>query len=226
MTRRLIWLTVFALTMAYIESAVVVYLRELYYPEGFRFPIVIIIDRVAAIEIGRELATILMLLAVGALAGADRWERFLFFCIGFGIWDIFYYVWLWVFLRWPDSLLTWDVLFLIPVPWMGPVLAPLLVAAAMVIFPAWLLRLKGRGAVLSFSPRLWTLAIAGGLIVILSFTLDFRAALAGEMPPPFRWGLFATGMMIALIAVGVGIRRQIRALGGAAGRPAGGAGKL
>jgi hypothetical protein len=212
MTRRIVWLTLFALTMAYIESAVVVYLRELYYPGGFRFPIVIIMDRLAAIEIGRELATILMLLAVGMLTGADRWERFLFFCIAFGIWDIFYYGWLWVFLRWPPSLLTWDVLFLIPVPWIAPVLAPVLVAVAMVIVPALLLRLKGRGATLAFPRTLWALAISGGLVVILSFCIDFRVALAGEMPPPFRWGLFATGMMLAAIAVAAGIRRQLGTL--------------
>ena len=81
-----------------------------------------------AIEIGREAATLIMLLGVAMLAGADRWERFLAFCLSFGVWDIFYYAWLWIFVRWPASLFTWDLLFLIPVPWIGPVLAPVLVS--------------------------------------------------------------------------------------------------
>ena len=210
--RRVIWLTLFAITMAYLESAVVVYLRQIYYPTGFTFPIVIIMDWVAAVEIGREVTTVIMLLAVGALTGADRWERFLFFCMAFGIWDIFYYAWLWVFLRWPPSLLTWDVLFLIPVPWIGPVLAPLLVATVMVIGSAALLRLKARGAVLRFRGYLWAAAVSGGLIVILSFTLDYRVALEGSVPPPFRWGLFGTGLAMGLASLLLGIRHQVRLL--------------
>ena len=216
MTRRIIWLALFAITMAYLESAVVVYLREIYYPGGFRFPIVIIIDWVAAVEIGREVATVVMLLAVGALAGSDRWERFLFFCLAFGVWDVFYYVWLWVFLRWPPSLMTWDVLFLIPVPWIGPVLAPLLVATVLVIGSAALLRLKGRGAALRFSRYLWATAISGGLVVILSFTIDFRVAMEGAVPPPFRWGLFGIGLAIGLASLLLGIRNEKRLLRAAA----------
>ncbi|HEY3177097.1 MAG TPA: hypothetical protein VGK94_15195 [Candidatus Polarisedimenticolia bacterium] len=70
--RRLLWLAVFAAAMAYVESAVVVYLRGIYYPGGFSFPIVIIPDRMAAIEIGREAATLVMLAGVSLLAGSDR----------------------------------------------------------------------------------------------------------------------------------------------------------
>ena len=114
--RRLIWLTVYAVAMAYLESAVVVYLRAIYYPQGFSLPLVLIEPSIAAIEIGQEAATLVMLLSVTALASADRWEWFFAFCLSFGVWDVFYYVWLWAFLRWPPSLLTSDVLFLIPVP--------------------------------------------------------------------------------------------------------------
>ena len=82
---------------------------------------------------GREAATLVMLLGVAMLAGTDRWDRIALFCIAFGVWDIAYYVWLWVFLRWPPSLLTWDVLFLIPVPWVGPVVAPVIVSVVMIV---------------------------------------------------------------------------------------------
>src|SRR6266850_4287350 len=181
---RVVWLLAFIVAMAYVESAVVVYLREIYYPGGFDFPIVIIPNRMAAIEVGREAATIVMILGVAMLAGSDSWERFLFFCLAFAVWDLLYYVWLRVFIGWPPSLMTWDILFLIPVPWLGPVLAPVLVSLAMIAASSYLLSLKARGSLLGLSAGLWTLAIAGGLVVILSFTIDFASSPTGRDPPP------------------------------------------
>ncbi len=203
---RLIWLGVFSMAMAYLESAVVVYLRALYYPGGFAFPIIIIPDAMAAIEVGREAATIVMLAALAWLAGSNKWQRFLVFCICFGVWDISYYFWLWVFLGWPPSLMTWDILFLIPVPWMGPVLAPVLVSVAMIAGSARLLHLQAAGRAISFSLLHWSLALLGGLLVLLSFMLDFRVALNGAMPPPFRWWLFAAGMASAVCGLVAGVK--------------------
>jgi hypothetical protein len=37
--KTIIWLAVFSMAMGYLESAVVVYLRKLYYPDGFKFPL-------------------------------------------------------------------------------------------------------------------------------------------------------------------------------------------
>lgn len=210
MRRRLLWVLSFAVTFAWVESAIVVYLREIYYPDGFVFPIVIVPDWIAGVELGREAMTILMLFAVGALAGSDKWERFLFFSLAFGVWDIFYYVWLWVFLRWPPSLFTWDVLFLIPIPWIGPVLAPILIAMAMSAGSIYLIYLKSGGVTIRFSAGTWTAAVAGGLICLVSFMLDFRAVLEGKMPPPFRWWLFGAGMALALAAYTAGVIRLIR----------------
>ncbi|MFQ5701702.1 MAG: hypothetical protein ACE5HU_07655 [Acidobacteriota bacterium] len=204
--RRLSWLLVYSAAMAFVESAVVVYLRQIYYPGGFSFPIVIIPDRLSAIEVGREAATLLMLLAVSFLVGSDRWERFLAFCFCFGVWDIFYYVWLWVFLRWPPSLLTWDILFLIPVPWIGPVLAPVLVSISLVAGSVWLLRARERGARLAFPLWQWGLATAGGIGVLLSFMLDWPVVLDGREPPPFRWWLFCFGLALGVSAVGFAAR--------------------
>lgn len=202
----LVWPAVYATAMAFVESAVVVYLRAIYYPDGFAFPIVLIADRMALIEIGREAATLTMLLSVAWLAGRDRWERFLLFCFMFGVWDILYYVWLWAFLGWPSSLLTWDILFLIPVPWIGPVLAPVLVSLALIAGSVALLRAKARGAVLRFARWHWTLAIAGGLLVLLSFMIDHRVVVEGLIPHPFRWGLFLSGLAIAVAATLLGAR--------------------
>jgi len=207
MGRRLAWVTIYAVAMAYVESAVVVYLRAIYYPHGFTFPLVPMPPVMAAIEVGREAATFVMLVGVAALAGTDRWDRFLAFCMAFGVWDVFYYVWLWLLAGWPPSLFTWDLLFLIPVPWVGPVLAPVLISVALVTTALVLLRLKDQGVLLSFSASAWTLAVVGGLLVLGSFTFDFATVLRQENPSPFHWGVFGLGVGLAAVASALGVRR-------------------
>jgi hypothetical protein len=206
--RLLPWLIIYAVAMAYVESAVVVYLRAIYYPEGFAFPLARMPPDMLAIEIGREVATLGMLLGVAMLAGTERWDRFLAFCVSFGVWDIFYYVWLWLLLGWPPSLLTWDVLFLIPVPWVGPVLAPVAVSIALVGGGLLLLRKRARGEPLHFPILLWILLVTGGLLVLGSFMLDFRIALLHLEPPPFRWGLFSTGVILGVAALVLALRKR------------------
>jgi hypothetical protein len=206
--RLLPWVIIYAVAMAYVESAVVVYLRALYYPDGFAFPLVPMPAGMVAIEIGREAATIAMLLALSMLAGAERWERFLIFCLAFGVWDLFYYIWLWVLLRWPPSLFTWDVLFLIPVPWVGPVLAPAFVSIALVGGALLLLRRAARGQVYHLPLPAQLLLLAGALLVLGSFLLDFRLAISQAEPPPFRWGLFVTGASLGVAALAVALRTR------------------
>lgn len=212
------WLTTYAIAMSYLESAVVVYLRLIYYPQGFDFPLQVIEPWVGAIEVGREAATLVMLLAVAWISGRDRWERFLHFCFAFAVWDILYYAWLWSFLRWPASLMAWDILFLIPVPWVAPVLAPLLVSVLLIAGSLLMLRLKAGGVVLSFARWHWALAVAGGVIVLVSFMLDAGEVLAGGMPKPFRWWLFGAGVAAAAAATVLGLQSAL-AKSRAAGLP-------
>jgi hypothetical protein len=208
------WVCIYAVAMAAVEAAVVVYLRALHPVDAPVAALLAVIpDRLINIEVGREAATLIMLLAVAVLAGRDRWERFLVFSLAFGIWDIFYYVWLWVFIGWPPSLLTWDVLFLIPVPWLAPVLAPVIVSVCLVGSALWLLALHRRGATLRFAPFVWVLAGAGAGVVLLSFTLDYRYVVDRLEPPGFRWGLFGTGIAVAVGAFVVGVRTGGRAVG-------------
>jgi hypothetical protein len=199
--RLLPWLISYAVAMAYVESAVVVYLRAIYYPQGLAFPLAPMPSDMVAIEMGREVATLVMLLGVAMLAGTDRWSRFLAFCVSFGVWDLLYYVWLWLLLGWPPSLFTWDVLFLIPVPWIGPVLAPVIVSIALVVGGVLLLRKTERGESLHFSVPLWILLVTGGLLVLSSFVLDFRVVLLQLEPPSFRWGMFSTGVTLGVAAL-------------------------
>src|SRR4030095_13106258 len=131
--KTLLFLLLFSTAMGFLEAAVVIYLRKLYYPGGFDFPLVVIPRDVAVVELFREGATLIMLLAVGFLTGKTTAQRFCYFLFCFATWDIFYYVFLKVFLGWPESLLTWDILFLLPVPWVGPVLAPCLSSLTMIL---------------------------------------------------------------------------------------------
>src|SRR6185503_18967938 len=128
-----VWVVFYAIAMAAVESAVVVYLRALHPVDA---SLTVLLHEIPAnfisIEMGREVATLVMLLAVAAVAGRTVRDAFLYFALAFGIWDIFYYIWLWAFIGWPPSLFTWDVLFLIPVPWLGPVIAPVLVSLGLV----------------------------------------------------------------------------------------------
>ncbi len=170
--RLFVWMTVFFIAMAFLESAVVVYLRALYYPEGFDFPLVPMDPVLVDTEVFRELATLVMLLVPGALVTRSALERFAWFCFGFGIWDIFYYVWLKVLLDWPSGLASRDLLFLIPVPWVGPVWAPCSVSMGLIALAVIILRGRSNrtsGLVDGWS---WILLISGALLMIVSFTID------------------------------------------------------
>ncbi len=208
--KRTAWLTVFAIAMAYLESAVVVYLRELYFPGGCLFPVVMAPMRIAVIELGRELATVVMILGIAVLTSRDRLESFLHFCFLFGVWDIFYYVWLKVCLNWPESLLAWDILFLIPLPWLGPVLAPLLVSVGLIAGSMILLRFRAHGIRVVIPPWVWILEILAGLIIIVSFVWDFRVVLESRVPGTFNWFLYGAGMILGIVVFAAFVARLLR----------------
>jgi hypothetical protein len=199
--------TAFAIAMAYVESAIVVYLRRLYYADrqGFDFPLVIIDTPTLLLELGREACTIVMLATVGIAAGRTKVGKLAFFLFLFGMWDIFYYIWLKVFLDWPPSLLTWDVLFLIPVPWVGPVYAPVSVACTMIGMAFVLLQLEARGRVCPAGKMLWLVQTVACLIIIVSFTMDViplleahGARLAQWIPSTYRWEMLLLGQALAI----------------------------
>jgi hypothetical protein len=109
---------VFAVAMAWVEAAVVLYLRTLANRLDPYQPIPAAIGhRPGQAELVREAATLVMLAAVGWLAGRTWRSRVGYACAAFGVWDIGYYVFLVPLTGWPHSLLDWDILFLIPLPW-------------------------------------------------------------------------------------------------------------
>jgi len=182
MSRQLIWLTIFAVAMGMLESAVVIYLRELYYPEGFDFPLQPTSYLVAVIELLRELATLIMLLAIGVLVGKNKTERFAVFIYSFAIWDIFYYVFLYLILEWPVTLSDWDVLFLLPMMWVGPVWAPVLLSCLMIVLAISVLYFSRLGNDIAIKGKEWGLMIVGSIVAIVGFCKDFYVYMTGTFP--------------------------------------------
>ena len=197
------WLFLFAIAMAFVESAVVVYLRAIYYPEGFAFPLKPLTDYKIIIEVCREVATIIMLMTVAHISGRKFWERFAYLIFIFGVWDIFYYVWLKVLLNWPATMLDWDILFLIPLPWIGPVIAPVSISILMIICSILIIRSIERGE--EFRPTLlaFAIAIAATFIILYSFMYDTGATLRQQMPKPYKYGLLITGDFLYITAFSI-----------------------
>lgn len=205
--KRLLWITLFAIGFGWVESAIVVYLRLLYYPEGFAFPVKVIPWSVGWIELVREAATIVMLLAVGMLTGRTKLEKFAWFMYGFGVWDIVYYIGLKLSIGWSQSLFTWDLLFLLPLPWIGPVLAPVLVSLAMIAACIVIVQQQDKGSPLRTNKAYWVIEIICGLIIIFSFIVDYQTAFTIGNPDRFRWEIFLTGY---LIGIGAFVRLWIK----------------
>jgi hypothetical protein len=193
---RILIIILFSVAMAYLESAIVVYLRELYYPNGFSFPLKLIPGKILIIELGRELATIVMLFSVAMIAGNLLIERISYFLFAFGVWDIFYYLWLKIFINWPESLLTDDLLFLIPVPWISPVLAPVIVSVVFISFSVWALKNADAGIKVKFSFLSLILIASGVLLILISFMWDYENRLNSVSPVEFMWGVFIVGLVL------------------------------
>ncbi|MFC1552207.1 hypothetical protein ACFL6P_06530 [Candidatus Latescibacterota bacterium] len=193
---KLIYTFLFAASFGYVEAMIVVYLREIYYPGGFTFPLVVIPVRTVILELCRETATIIMLAAVAVLTAKKFWERFGYFIISFGVWDIFYYIWLKAALDWPATLFDWDILFLIPLPWIGPVIAPVLISLLMIAVGVSITHLFHRGR--EFKPIFasWVLAVTATIILLYSFTSDLDAGLHGEMPEPYNYSILFVGLIL------------------------------
>lgn len=208
LNQSLAWVTLFAIAFAFVESSVVVYLRGLYYPGGFSFPLKPIDSHRLGIELVRELCTIVVLAAVGMLAGRTRWQRFGFFMIAFALWDLFYYVWLKLSINWPKTLLDWDILFLIPLPWIGPVIAPVLISIFMIIAGVLIIRREEREGSFRPSKVVWTSAIVGTVIILYSFMLDTNATLHLQMPNPYRWEMLGVGSAAYVLSCVLAFRRK------------------
>jgi hypothetical protein len=182
-THNFLIVAIFGIAMAYLESAVVVYMREIYYPEGFSFPLKMIEGRIAVTEIFREAATMVMMITVAMIVSKRAIERFAWFIYTFAIWDIFYYVFLFLLIGWPQSFLTWDILFLIPVTWTGPVLAPLINSLTMILLASAIIHHAKQNPHFKVRIMEWTLLLTGSGIVLYVYMEGYTRYMMKKFSP-------------------------------------------
>jgi len=205
-TRNLAWLMLFAFCMAQVEASLVIHLRSLYYPGNPLeiFPLTLMTHRDLAIELAREVATILMILSVAMLTTRGMARIFAAFVYVFGLWDLFYYFWLKIMIGWPVSLPEWDVLFLIPWPWLGPWISPALIALLFVVWGGWVLYSPNEVRFSRFNTVLFIvgtlLALTAFLLPAVPMLLEGEEAFRGYQPGIFRWGLFIPGYLLMVVS--------------------------
>jgi hypothetical protein len=203
MTNRTRWMVVvaFAVAMAWMEAACVFYIRALVGRiEPYQANPLPMDPTLGNVELWREAATLVMIAMVGMLAGRAWRERWGYAALAFGTWDIFYYVFLRVICGWPQTPLDWDVLFLLPLPWWGPVLAPVCIAVIMIAWGTLATQSRRRTAEVRW---VWALAGVGIVLALGVFMTDaWRALPHGRdvvlqvLPERFNWPMFWASLLL------------------------------
>jgi hypothetical protein len=198
---------VFALAFGWIEASVVVYLREIAmreralqatsYLPNLQVPLVSLPGILVAVEIAREASTVVLLGALAWLAGRRVADRTGACLLAFGIWDITYYAGLRLVSGWPESLSTWDVLFLIPSPWVAPVWAPVTIATLFVIGGTYLFWTADRTRRYRWAD-IGVLLVATGL-TLAAFLAGSNAAIDHRLPERFPLLVFWSGVILGVV---------------------------
>ena len=194
-------ITAFAIAMAWVEAACVYYIRTLVDRiEPYQANPLPMQGALGNVELAREAATLVMLATLGILAGNTWRRRAGYAAIAFGVWDIFYYVFLRVMTGWPKTLLDWDILFLLPLPWWGPVLAPVSIALVMIVWGTLATQSRDGAADHRWAAALGWIGIALALAV---FMVDAwralpygRDAVQQVLPTTFNWPLFGVALLL------------------------------
>jgi hypothetical protein len=189
----LAWLAVSSLAFGYIEAAVAHYLRLHLYPGGFDDTTALVVDaHILMVEVGRELCTLLLMIAVAALTRGPFIRRLASFAYVFAIWDLSYYAALWVFEGWPSSPFDWDLLFLVPIPWFSPVLAPMVISAIGIVGAVSVHIILDHRAELIVPWHGLTLVNAA----LVAWEISFMAHEGPhvQFPTHYRWWLFNLGV--------------------------------
>jgi hypothetical protein len=205
--------------MAWVEAASVYYLRAMVgridpYQEN-PLPIRGVLGEV---ELVRESATLVMLLTIGMLSARTWHKRLGYTALAFGVWDIFYYLFLRMICDWPKSLLDWDILFLLPLPWWGPVLAPVCIALLMIVWGTFASQFADHTPASSATWISWGLNGLGIALALYVFMADsLRTVHLGldvtrsVLPKPFNWSVFSVALTLMAVPVAqIGWRMRSR----------------
>lgn len=202
------WIVVvtFAVAMAWVEAACVLYIRTLvgriepYQPNPLPLA-----GALGNVELVREASTLVMIAMVGLLAGRTWRRRAGYAALAFGVWDIFYYVFLHFVSGWPKTLFDWDILFLLPLPWWAPVLAPVSIAAVLIAWGTLAAVFDERAARARWP---WAFGSGGVAIALAVFMIDAwralphgRDAVLHVLPTTFDWPLFWMAVLLMALPV-------------------------
>jgi len=194
----------FAIAMAWVEAASVFYIRALVDRiEPYQADPLPINGALGNVELWREASTLVMIATLGLLAGGTWRRRTGYAALAFGVWDIFYYVFLRAISGWPKTLLDWDILFLLPLPWWGPVLAPVIIAVVMIL---WGTLVTQSGDEAADAHWAWALAVTGIAVALAVFMIDAwraiphgRQAVLQVLPTAFNWPVFWVAVLLMAV---------------------------
>ena len=203
-------LVLLAVSFAVVEAAIVTAYRSLLDPQGERFPLLPLPGSLAGLERVREAATLLLLIAAARLVYRRAVPATATFFFLFGIWDVAYYATLRCSLGWPRHGSDWDLLFLLPVPWLGPVVAPLVVSCVLVVVGSLVLRHESRRGPFRLG-RLHLLAAAlGGALCLWSFVAAPSGRALAALPTRYPWEWLLLGLALGLAAFSHALWRNRR----------------
>jgi len=208
----------FAIAMAWVEAASVFYIRALVDRiepyQANPLPEDLMNGALGGVELWREAATLVMIATLGILAGRTWRRRAGYAALAFGAWDIFYYVFLRVMTGWPRTIWDWDILFLLPLPWWGPVMAPVSIALLMVLWGTLVTQSADSAAGARATVLTEALACVGIGLALAVFMSDAwralpdgRDAVLQVLPATFNWPLFGLALLLmaspALLHLGI-----------------------
>lgn len=208
-TNKMALIILFAIAMGYLESAVVVYIIKIINLQGLSsalHPLTHLL-RIGAdfywTEIFREASTIIMLGAVALICAGSikRIEKaFYYFMLSFGVWDVFYYIFLKVLINWPQTILDPDCLFAIPVIWASPVLAPVLISISLIGISLIMLKKMEDKKYKQLGIINRVLILAGSsIIVMLTFWTSYTIINGEVIMQTYNWALFMIGLVIFIL---------------------------
>lgn len=206
---RLISVSLFAIAMGFLEAICVVYLRQILLPPDGSLNSIPFTNFNFTVEIIREITTMVMLTTVAILAAYNWRTRLAMFFLAFGIWDIFYYIGLKIFLNWPATIVEWDALFLVPVNWYGPVLAPVLISMYFIIVSIVIVFREATGKKLHITIPVILLQLLTFVVWYYSFTKDSSVISEfGYESATYSWLLFVLGIIFCSVGIFITFRNN------------------